>query len=473
MPSKPLLALSLAVVLVAAACGGGGDGRGGAAKRVGKDSPLPQPPAVCPIGALANAAKPVRIVVWDSTAHGDEEELRQLTDRFNAQQSDVVVTLVNQVSYQETLQRYRAGLSNGVLPDLVQLDDTTVQEMADTRAVLPVQACIDAEHLTLSDYTQQALDRWVVNGVHWAMPFNVWNPVLYYNKAAFRKAGLDPNTGPATLDDVRTMAEKLKAAGVASPYGLKVEAWNLEQWLAKANETYVNNGNGRTARATQALFDNAQGRAIFQWMAQMVRDGLAATNPDQGPGELDNLMGLGTGRLAMAVDSSSALGTIQQMLATAPNPNFELGVAPMPGPVDGAGGVAVSGGALYISNRSAPEKQEAAWRFVKFLTQPDVQAEWAAATGDLPVRTSATTLPPITQQWAEHPGYKVAYDELTSAPNTVVTQGPAIGDYQAVRDAVLNAENSMFSQGRPPDQALANAARSATGAIAAYDAHTP
>lgn len=468
MRSKLVLAVSLAVALVAAACGGGG---GGGGNNAGKTSPSTGSRPACPIGSIAKAAKPVKLVVWHSMTRANEEELKKLTDRFNAQQTDVNVTLVNQTSYRDTLTKYRAGLSSGDLPDLVQLEDTTVQQMVDTQSVLPVQSCVDAEHFNLSDYLPRVLDRWSLNGGRVAMPFNISNPVLYYNKAAFRRAGLDPNVGPATLDDVRTMAQKLKAAGVASPYGLKVEAWYLEQWMAKANQPYVNNDNGRKARATQVLFDNPEGRAIFEWMAGMVRDGLAATNPNQGPGEFDDLLGIGNGRLAMAIDTSAALGTISQVLAGGQYRDVELGVAPMPGPAGvGGGGINVGGAALYISKRSAPEKQEAAWRFAKFLTQADVQAEWAAATGYIPMRASAATLPAIQQQWAKNPGYKVAYDQLTSGPNTIATQGPAIGDYQGVRDAVIDAENSMFSQGRPPDEALAVAAKNGTSAIQAYNA---
>jgi len=469
MRSKSVLVLAAAVALVASACGGGGGG--GGTKTTGTAGPGKAALAACPIGSVVKAAKPVRIVMWHSMTRANEEELKRLTDRFNAQQSDVQVSLVNQTSYRDTLTKYRSGLSSGDLPDLVQLEDTTVQQMVDTQSVLPVQSCIDAEHTDLSDYLPRVLDRWSLNGVRWAMPFNISNPVLYYNKAAFRKAGLDPNVGPATLDDVRNVAQKLKQSGVASPFGLKVESWYLEQWMAKANQLYVNNDNGRKARATQVLFDSNDGRTIFGWMAAMVRDGLAATNPNQGPGEFDNLLGIGNGRLAMAIDSSAALGTISQVLAGGQYKGVELGVAPMPGPASATGGgINVGGAALYISKRSAPEKQEAAWRFAKFLTQPDVQAEFAAATGYIPMRVSSATMPAIQQQWAKSPGYKVAYDQLTSGPNTVATQGPAIGDYQGVRDAVIDAENSMFSQGRPPDQALAGAAKNANGAIQAYNA---
>jgi sn-glycerol 3-phosphate transport system substrate-binding protein len=465
MRSKPLLVVALTFAVVAASCGGGGS------KKATGTGPSKGSLPACPIGSIAKAQKPVRLVMWHSMNRANEEALKRLTDRFNAQQQDVQVSLVNQTTYKDTLTKYRAGLSSGDLPDLVQLEDTTVQQMADTQSVLPVQSCIDAEHFDMSDYLPRVLERWSLNGVRWAMPFNISNPVLYYNKAAFRKAGLDPNKGPATLDDVRTAAQALKASGVPSPYGLKVEAWYLEQWMAKANQIYVNNDNGRKARATQVLFDNPDGRAIFQWMAGMVRDGLAATNPNEGPNAFDNLLGIGNGRLAMAIDSSASLGTISQVLAGGQYRGVELGVAPMPGPASATGGgINVGGAALYISKRSAPEKQEAAWRFAKFLTQPEVQAEWAAATGYIPLRNSAATLPAIQQQWAKSPGYKVAYDQLTSGPNTIATQGPAIGDYQGVRDVVIDAENSMFSQGRPPDQALTNAAKSANSAIQAYNA---
>jgi sn-glycerol 3-phosphate transport system substrate-binding protein len=466
MRTKSVLVLAAVVALIATACGGGGGGK----KATGTGPAKGSVPA-CPVGSITKAAKPVSLLMWHSMTRANEEELKRLADRFNAQQSDVRVSLVNQTSYRDTLIKYRAGLGSGDLPDLVQLEDTTVQQMVDTQSILPVQSCIDAEHVDLSDYSRRVLDRWSLNGVQWAMPFNISNPVLYYNKAAFRQAGLDPNVGPATLDDVRSASQKLKSAGVPSPYGLKVEAWYLEQWMAKANQIYVNNDNGRKARATQVLFDNPEGRAIFQWMAGMVRDGLAATNPNQGPGEFDNLLGIGNKRLAMTVDTSAALGTISQILGSGQYRDVELGVAPIPAPAGvGGGGINVGGAALYISKRSAPEKQEAAWRFAKFLTQADVQAEWAAATGYIPLRASAVTMPAIQQQWTKNPGYKVAYDQLASGPNTTATQGPAIGDYQGVRDALVDAENSMFSQGRPPDEALAGAAKNATGAIQAYNA---
>ena len=95
----------------------------------------------------------------------------------------------------------------------------------------------------------------------------------------------------------------------------------------------------------------------------MVKDGLAETNADLGTGNFDNLLGIQSGSHAMAFDTSAVLGTITAILGSGQAPNVELGVAPFPGPGTGAvkGGVLVSGGALYMVNKSAPAKQAAAW----------------------------------------------------------------------------------------------------------------
>ena len=112
------------------------------------------------------------------------------------------------------------------------------------------------------------------------MPFNVSNPVFLYNKKAFTKAGLDPNSPPQTLDQVMADAIKLKAAGAVAKagFGLKTDPWFLEQWLAKAGNPYVNNGNGRNARATQALFEQRRRAGVFAWMSHMVKSGNAVPN---------------------------------------------------------------------------------------------------------------------------------------------------------------------------------------------------
>ena len=74
----------------------------------------------CPIGAAKKAkSKPVQVTFWHAMARDNETTLQRLTDQFNASQSDVKVSLVNQTSYADAFTKYRAGLGSGELPDLV------------------------------------------------------------------------------------------------------------------------------------------------------------------------------------------------------------------------------------------------------------------------------------------------------------------------------------------------------------------
>jgi len=426
--------------------------------------------AKCPLGALKKASKPVEITYWHSMSRANGETLTRLTDAYNASQSAVKVTLVNQTTYNDTLTKYVAGLSSGDLPDLVQIEDTALQQMIDSQSVVPAQACVKADKYDLSGHVQRVLDYYTVDGTLWPMPFNVSNPVFYYNKKAFIQAGLDPNKPPATLDEITAASKKLADSGAVSKagFGLKTDPWTLEQFLAKAGQPYVNNGNGRKARATAVQFDTKEGLEIFTWMSAMVKSGLAIVNPNEGTAQYDNALGIGNGTNAMTIDTSALLGTISTLLASGAYPNVELGVAPMPGPT-GKGGILVGGAANYISNKSDPAKQAAAWDFAKYLNATQVQADWAAGTGYVPVVEAATETPEVQALWAKDPGYKVAYDQLITGVNNVATAGPVIGAYKAVRDAVIAGEESMFTQGVKPKAALKAAKAKANAAIEEYN----
>jgi len=101
---------------------------------------------------------------------GNATTLATITNAFNASQTKVHVTLVAQASYDDTWEKYEAGLSNGQLPDAVQLEDMRTQAAIDTQSFLPVQSCMNAAHYATSDYLARPLDYWKVSGVQEALP---------------------------------------------------------------------------------------------------------------------------------------------------------------------------------------------------------------------------------------------------------------------------------------------------------------
>jgi sn-glycerol 3-phosphate transport system substrate-binding protein len=469
LPGRSVLGAVVAAALVLGGCGGGGDDDG--AGNGGGDgdgaSDLPE----CPLAALDEAGGPVEITFWHAMTRANKDELERLTNEFNTSQDRVRVTLSEAASYADNLTRYRAALGTGRLPDLVQIEDTGLQQMIDSGSVLPAESCVDADGYDLSDHIPRVLAYYTVDDVLWPMPFNVSNPILYYNRKDFAEAGLDPDTPPRTLDELRAAAQAIVDRG-AAPFGLafKTDAWFFEHWTAMAGNSYVDNDNGRAARATQVEFGGASGVELFTWLKEMYDDKLLLSTGDA---DIDHYLAVGNGRAAMTIDTSAALGTIFDLLGSGQFPAVELGAGPMPGPDDPDGGVLVGGAALYVVNRSSPAEQAAAFEFAKFLNEPQRMAEWAAATGYIPIRSSSTELGPIVDAWANRPELKIAYDQLLAGAENTATAGPVIGAYgaqgQGVRGAVIDALQDMFTEGLAPEDAIARAEDAANAAIDEYN----
>lgn len=422
----------------------------------------------CNLSALSKHQGIVDITFWESASTANLPVLQGIVSGFNSSQSKVHVTLVTQSGYDDTWQKYEAGLTNGQLPNVVQLEDVRTQEAIDTGSFLPVQSCMNAAKYSTSDYLPRPLAYWKVNGVQWALPFAVSAPIVFYNENAFSKAGLNPNDPPLTLPQMVSDAKALKASG--SAMALVLDPWHLETWLATANSLFVNNSNGRSGRATKSVFNNKTAVSIFSQLSQMVRSGDAATNPSTGPDAYDNLLGMGSGKYGMTIETSAALGAVTALLGQGKYSNVKLGVGPFPVYSSSVkGGIEPGGSGVYISNKSSALEQAASWTFVNYLMNTQNVATWAAGTGYIPVRKSSTQTATVQKLWATNPGYKVAYNEVNNGVNTAATSGSVIGPYDDVRTDVANAEASMYTSGVSPSKAISNAAAAVTQTIAGYN----
>jgi sn-glycerol 3-phosphate transport system substrate-binding protein len=447
-----------AAVLVLAACGdplavGGSFGTG----------------TDCPLDALDDADGPVEITLWHAMPRENEKTLDELADAFNSDQDQVQVKVVFQGTYDQTLTRYRASTQGGARPDIVQVEDSGLQTMIDSGTILPIQACVDADDYDIDDNLPRALAYYSVARTLYALPFNISNPILYYNKAAFEDAGLDPEDPPTTFAEVREASQQIvRNTNIDAGIALLLDPWFFEQWLATGNDLYVNNENGREERADAAAFDTQDGREVFEWVGEMVDDGLASyVGTDSA--SIDHLLAVGNENAAMTINSSAALGTVSALLGSGSFANVELGVGPMPAFDDPDGGVTPGGAGLYMVNSGDDEKLAASWEFLKYLNTPRAQAIWAAGTGYIPAGKQAADLPIIQELWAEQPGFKVAYDQLVRGPTNFATAGGLFGNFQAVRDSVAGGFERMLTSGTSPDDALADAAGEATDALKSYN----
>jgi sn-glycerol 3-phosphate transport system substrate-binding protein len=311
------------------------------------------------------------------------------------------------------------------------------------------------------------------------MPFNISNPVLFYNKKAFAKAGLDPNKPPASLDELRADSEKIVQTK-ASSYGLALESgfdsgggWYVEQWFAKAQQFYLDGQNGRQTRATKVLYNDATGVQLLTFLQKMLTDKLAINVGDNTTTGYDNLLKLAdkSQPAAMSIATSASLGPVLQVLSGGQFPNIlpnDVGVGPMPGP-DGKPGALIGGASLWVVNSGDKLRTAAAWDFITYLVGAQQQSTWGTETGYVPVRADARDLEPFKSTIAKDPRFAVAADQLAASPDAPTSAGPVTGPLREVRTVLAKAVAAIF-KGGDVKKSLDAAASQADGLIADYNA---
>jgi len=431
----------------------------------------------CPVDALDEITSPVEITFWHGLGSTLEETLTTLTNEYNASQDKVVVRLENQGGYKQTIDKYlQSGQDSR--PQLVMFPEYMVQQIADTNSVIPAGACLEASGFDTSAFLPRALLAYQTEGVQWSMPFNVSDPILYYNKRIFEAAGLDPEVPPSSLEDLRTYSQAIVDSGVAG-VGISFDSgvdsgggWFIEQWFAQANELYADNGNGRIAPATKVLYSGPAGVDLMTNVQQLIADGLAVTVGDNASGQ-DALLKLAdpNAPAAMTIATSAALGTVISVLDGGLIPGIssdDLGIGPMPGPGDERSAL-VGGASLYVVADKGDAQAAGTWDYIQFLLSAEAQSRWASATGYVPVREDALELEPVATTYREDPRFRVAYDQLVVDADDESALGPVLGPLREVRAVTAGAVASIFN-GADAATALAGAAAQADALIADYTA---
>jgi sn-glycerol 3-phosphate transport system substrate-binding protein len=482
-PHRLGISAVIATCLVAAACSEPPTTGSGDAVAIGPGGELPD----CPLDALDEATGPVEVNLWYGGLVGSTKAtMEDIVARFNASQEQVRVTANDQgAAYDEVFRKYESASSSSPdqLPDIIYLEDTQLQVMIDSGQVLPAQACMEAAGYDLTDIEPVARSKYTVGDVLYSGYMNVSTPVLYYNKAHWVKAGLDPNDPPQTLDEIYEQARKLKAAGVsAKPLSFKADRWFFETWLTGIGEDIVNNGNGRQAPATEATFATPAADDLVGWLQKMNDEGLLNAFADT-EGSIDQYLALATQQSSMLIETSTASATIADALggdltAAEAGADFDASVldktelvpasAAMPG-VEAAGKVFPTGGAFYILNTSDPAQQAASWKFLEFMLQPEIAKVWHLSGGYLPIVKAVEEDPEVQAFWRDELAgtlVHTAVDQLADADPD--HPGPLIGPYVDEALAIENALDAVLFDDQDVTESLARAQDEVTQSLERY-----
>ncbi|GAB2673595.1 ABC transporter substrate-binding protein [Thalassiella azotivora] len=447
-------AAAVAGVLALGACGGGGSEASGEA-----------PDA----GALDDVEGVTEVEFWHSMDGTNGEALTALVEEFNAEnEGTIAVNAVFQGNYDDTITKYKASVQSESTPELVMIYDIGTRFMIDSGQVVPMQEFIDRDDHDVSDLQENITGYYSVDDRLWSMPFNTSMPVLYYNKTAFAAAGLDPESPPRTLAEIRTAAERLSASAggpVEFGFGAAIYGWLLEQLIATNGDDYCDHGNGRDDKATEVLFDSPAAVEMVEWWQQMVADGLAA-NTGRDTKAAQNAFK--SGQVAMTLESTGQVRGFTEAAEGA----FDLGVGYYPKMEENDSGPIIGGASLWINGPGHSEaEQEAAWRFVRFLAEPESQATWHTGTGYFPISRSALELPEDVAWREQYPQFDVAVQQLEDTELTTATQGCLLGVMPQARKAAEDGLEKAIL-GSDAQAAMTEAAEGLTDQIEQYNSST-
>jgi len=296
-----------------------------------------------------------------------------------------------------------------------------------------------------------------------SLPFNTATAVLFYNKDAFRKAGLDPALAPKTWRDIQAAALKVRDSEAAPcAYTTDWQSWILVESLsAWHNEPLATRANGYGGRDARLNFNGELLVRHIGLLSSWVKSGLFTYAGRTTQGEAK----FASGECAMVTSSSTSYAGI------AKSARFDFAVAHLPyyDEFNGAPyNTIVRGASLWVPSGKKPAEYKGIARFFGFLSRPEVQAEWHRQTGYLPNTHSAYELNRKQGYYDRHPGADVAVKQV-SRKLEAHSRGVRLANFHQIRALIDEELEGVWNQTRTPKEALDSAVARGNDLLRRYE----
>ena len=391
---------------------------------------------------------------WHAMSGPLGEWVNDLARQFNDSQKDYKVVPTFKGSYDESMTAAIAAFRAGNAPHILQVYEVgTATMMAAKGAVKPVGEVMKEGGVGFDPkaYIPAVAGYYTApNGQMLSLPFNSSTTIFYYNKDAFKAAGLDPNKAPGTWPEVALAAAKLKANGHKCPFTTSWISWTqLESFSTWHNTLFASQNNGFGGTSARLAFDSPLHVRHFENLANMSKQGLFIY---KGRGNAADVS-FPTGECAMMTGSSGLYARVSK------EAKFAYGIAPLPYYPDVAGApqnTVIGGASLWVmSGKKAPEYKGVA-QFFAFLSNAEVQSASHKRTGYLPITTAAFELTEKSGFYKQNPGTDVAVTQMVRK-TTDKSRGIRLGNFNQIRTIIDEETEQIWTGKKAPKEALETA----------------
>ncbi|MFY0620182.1 MAG: ABC transporter substrate-binding protein [Pelagimonas sp.] len=385
------------------------------------------------------------------------DTIEALTSEYAAANPDVNIEAIYAGSYTDASTKAVTAARGGNAPQLSVLLSTEMFTLIDEDLIEPFDTYLtEAEKSEWIDgFFPAFMQNSQTGGNTWGIPFQRSTPVMYWNKEAFAKAGLNPDVAPANWDELLNAATALTEkddAGNVTQWGLRIPSAGFPYWLfqglstpagailANADGNKTNFDDPKVARALQFLVDLSKSHGV---MAEGSIDWGATPKA------------FFEGESAIIWTSTGNLTNIRT------NAPFDFGVGFLP--ADERFGAPTGGGNFYLFKDSTEEQKDAAVDFVQWITAPEQAAKWSIATGYVAPRADAWETDAMKAYVEEVPAALITRDHLEHAVAELSTYENA-----RVTSFLNDALAAAIAGEKTPKEALAEAQAQAEAVLSNY-----
>jgi len=331
----------------------------------------------------------------------------KLVGEFQQANPDVKVEAIYAGNYDDARMKAMAALKAGTPVQTSVLFSIDLHELKDQGVIRPFDDFVKTpeDKAWLQGFYPALMENGRAEGKTWGIPFQRSTIVMFYNKDAFRQAGLDPEKAPRTWAEMRAAAAKLVRTenGATTRWGMMIPSTGYAYWmfgaLAKQNGQLLANPAG-----TQTRFNQPKTIEALEFWSSLSKDGLSPKG----------LIEWGTLRQNFVEGKTAMMWhTTGNLTAVLKEAKFDVGVAQLPANTEP--GSPTGGGNFYLFKSGSDAEQQAAFRLVKFLTAPERSAEWSVATGYVGVSAASYATPALKKYAETVPQALVARDQLSVA----------------------------------------------------------
>ena len=393
----------------------------------------------------------VEVQWWHSMTGGLNEWVNDLAKDFNASQKEYKIVPTFKGNYDESMVAAMAAFRAGNAPAILQVFEVgTATMMAAKGAVKPVGEVMKQSGVSFDSkaYVPAVSAYYTApSGEMMSFPFNSSTTIFYYNKDAFKAAGLDPNKAPTTWPEVVAAAAKLKANGSKCPYTTSWMSWvHLESFSLWHNTLFATQNNGFGGPSARLAFNSPLHLRHFENLANMSKQGLFVY---KGRASVA-VPSFVSGECAMFTGSSGSYADV------AKGAKFAYGLSALPYYPDVAGApqnTAIGGASLWVMQGKKPAEYKGVAEFFKYLSNPDVQSASHKRTGYLPITMAAYQLTDKSGFYKEKPGTDVAVTQMIRK-TTDKSRGIRLGNFVQIRTILDEETEAIWSGKKEPKEAL-------------------